>query len=175
MGVIFVGGVHGVGKSTHCQLYSERFGMRWFTASALIRAEMQTAIAKDSKAVVSPNGNQKLLLRSVHALTAANQPMLLDGHFTLLDSGGNIVPIDVEIFDQLGLKGVVLIQDQPESICDRLRERDGHEWSVHKVSLQQEAEISHAQVVATMIQVPMLRIEAFDVECFARAIGSILR
>lgn len=175
MGVIFVGGVHGVGKSAHCQLYSERTGVSWFTASSLIEAERHASITQGSKAVVNPVGNQELLLRSVRKLMAADHPMLLDGHFTILDSGENIVPIDVGVFEQLGLKGIVLIQDQPGAICARLRERDGHDWSIHKVSLHQKAEIDHARIVAEMFHVQMLLIEAFDVGGFSKAVGSILK
>lgn len=86
MAIVFVGGVHGVGKSTHCQRISKRAGLQWFMASALIKAEMQSAIAVGSKVVVDPIENQGLLLRGVHNCMRPDQgKVLLDGHFTLLE------------------------------------------------------------------------------------------
>ncbi len=174
MGVIFVGGVHGVGKGTHCQLFSERTGVQWFTASSLIKTEGQSAIALGTKAVVDPVGNQDLLLRSVRRVLAANPTILLDGHFTILNSQNCIVPVDVEVFDQLKLQGIVVLTDGPSRICDRLRQRDECVWAVADVSLHQKAEIAHAQVVATKLAVPMFLVEASDTSGFTKAIGAML-
>lgn len=172
--MIFVGGVHGVGKGTHCQLFSQRTGIPWFTASSIIKAEKQSAIAVHTKAVADPSENQNLLLHGVRRVLAANPTILLDGHFTVLNSHGSIVPIDVAVFDQLQLQGVVVLKDSPSGICDRLRQRDGGEWSVADVSSHQEVEIAHAQMVATKLAIPMLVIEEPDISGFAKAVGTML-
>ncbi len=69
MGIVFVGGVHGVGKSTSCQEVAERTGLQWLTASSLIKAEEQSAVAEHSKVVLDAVGNQELLIRSVRKRT----------------------------------------------------------------------------------------------------------
>lgn len=175
MGIVFVGGVHGVGKSTCCQQITARTGMQLFTASALIKAEKQSAIAVGSKAVVDPIGNQELLLRGVRNCMSPGQGrVLLDGHFTLLNAVGEIVVIDIDVFFRLGLEGVIVIRDDVAAICSRLRERDGQDWSISKISAQQDAEISQAHDVATKLCIPFLPITAFDVNDFEKVIEVLM-
>ena len=171
VGIIFVGGVHGVGKSTCCQQVAERTGLRWLTASVLIKAEMQSAIAVGSKVVVDPIGNQELLLRGVrNCLSSDHGRALLDGHFTVLNVDGEIVAIDIDVFVRLGLERIIVIRDQAAAICNRLRERDGQDWSIYIISVHQDAEISQAHAVATKLRLPVLLIDAFDANGLEKAV-----
>ncbi len=174
MGVIFVGGVHGVGKGTQCQLLSESTGIPWFSASSIIKTENQSAIATDTKAVADPSGNQNLLLRGVLRVLSTDVTILLDGHFTILNASRSAVRIDVEIFAQLQLQGIVVLKDTPSQICDRLFQRDKRKWDIEKVSLQQAAEIGHAQMVATRLDIPIHLVDAFDESGFLKAVNAML-
>ena len=171
MGIIFVGGVHGVGKSNCCQHISERTGLQWFMASALIKAEMQSAVALGSKGVVDPIGNQELLLRGVRNCMSPDQGRaLLDGHFTLLNVDGEIVVVDIDVFVRLGLERIIVIRGDAAEICSRLRERDGQDWSIVKISAHQDAEIKQAHEIATKLRIPILLIEAFDPDGLEKAV-----
>lgn len=175
MGIVFVGGVHGVGKSTCCQQVAGRAGMQWLTASALIKAERQSVIAVGSKAVIDPVGNQELLLRGAHNCMRPDQERaLLDGHFTLLSVDGEIVAVDIDVFVRLGLERIIVIQGDAAAICSRLRERDGQDWSISKISAHQDAEIDQAHAVATNLRIPILLIDAFDANCLEKAVEWIL-
>ncbi len=174
MGVIFVGGVHGVGKGTQCQLLSKRTGIPWFSASSIIKKEKQSAIATDTKAVADPTGNQNLLLRGVLRVLSTDATILLDGHFTILNATRSTVRIDVEVFAQLHLQRIVVLKDTPSKICDRLFQRDKREWDIGEVGLMQAAEISHAQMVATRLSIPIHLVDAFDEGSFIKAIGAML-
>ncbi len=173
MGVIFVGGVHGVGKGTHCQLFAQRTGIQWFTASSIIKTEKQSAIAVDTKVVTDPVGNQHLLLSGVRRLLTASPTILLDGHFTILNSDKSIVRIDIEVFNQLQLQGIVVLKDNPFKISDRIRQRDGGEWTVADISLHQDEEITHAQMVATKLAIPLFLAEATDSHGFAKVVEAL--
>lgn len=171
MAIVFVGGVHGVGKSTHCQHISQRTGLRWFMASALIKAEMQSAIAVGSKVVVDPIGNQELLLRGVRNCMSPDQGRaLLDGHFTLQNADGEIVAIDIDVLLRLGLERIIVIRDEAAAICSRLRERDGQDWSISQISAHQDTEINQAHDVATKLRIPVLLIDAFDPNGLEKAV-----
>ena len=175
MGIVFVGGVHGVGKSTCCQQVAERAGMQWLTASALIKAERQSAITVRSKAVIDPIGNQELLLRGVRNYMRLDQGRaLLDGHFTLLNVDGAIVAVDIDVFVRLGLERIIVIRGDAAAIRSRLRERDGQDWSISKISTHQDAEINQAHAVATNLRIPVLLIDAFDANCLEKTVEWIL-
>ena len=171
MGIVFIAGVHGVGKSTHCQKISERTDLQWFMASALIKAEMQSAIAVGSKVVVDPIGNQELLLRGIRNCMRVGQgKAILDGHFTLLNADGKIIAINIDVFVRLELERIIIIRDDAATICSRLRERDGQDWSISKITAHQDAEINQAHDIATKLHIPVLLIDAFDANGLEKAV-----
>lgn len=174
MGVIFVGGVHGVGKSTCCQQVSEQTGLQWFTASALIQAERQTAITGTSKSVLNPDSNQDLLVRAVGEYIAAKDTkIILNGHFTLLKTNGEIVTIEPNVFSKLGVEKLVVLRDDPVAICNRLKERDKRDWSLPFITTHQEAEIAHAYAVASFLHITIFSVGIHDFEGLMRAVGAI--
>ena len=163
MGVFFIGGVHGVGKSTCCQEVAEKTGLEFFTASALIKAEQQSAIRESSKTVLDADLNQKLLIDGVRKRVKCNdKTVLLDGHFTLLQSNGKIIPIEVNVYERLGLVGIAVFQDEPAVICGRNQKRDGKTYSIAEISRHQEMEIEHAHIVSSHLGIPIIILNAFD-------------
>ena len=172
MRVVFVGGVHGVGKSTCCQQASERNGLQWHTASSLIKAERQSTIDERSREVLDPQENQELLIRGVHKLrTTVHERVILDGHFTLLKPDGAIIAVEIDIFLQLKLERIVIFRDEPASIFNRIRERDGKEWSISMIDVHQEAEIKRAYIVASILRIPICTLNSFDVDGLIREVG----
>jgi len=170
--ILFVAGVHGVGKSSCCRHVAERTGFQLLTASTLIKAERELAIAKHSKAVLDPAGNQELLIRGIrNAMKSCHERMILDGHFTLLKADGKIMAIEIEVFVQLELERIVVFRDDPAAICNRLHERDGQDSSISTVSVHQDAEIEQGRVVASNLGIPIFILNAFDEDGLARAIG----
>ena len=65
MGVIFVAGIHGVGKTTASNHAAGILCMGCYTASELIKLERASAIPTSGKAVADIDGNQMLLIRGV--------------------------------------------------------------------------------------------------------------
>jgi len=94
----------------------------------------------------------------------------LDGHFTLLNADGEIVAIDIDVFVRLGLGRIIVIRDDAAAICSRLRERDGQDWSISKISAHQNAEINQAHDVAIKLRIPVLLIDAFDANGLEKAV-----
>lgn len=161
MTVFFVAGVHSVGKTTACSEVASRLSIRHYAASKLIREEKASAVSTTSKVVADLEANQQLLVAGVHRLLDAGERFLLDGHFTLLTSGG-IEPIPVRVFEHLRLAGIVLFSDRPEAIVARALKRDGSAFSVDMVRHHQERERAHAHDVALACNVPLFLLNAFD-------------
>lgn len=161
MTVFFVAGVHGVGKTTACSEVASRLSIGHYAASKLIREEKASAISANGKVVADLEANQQLLVAGVHRLLDTGHRFLLDGHFTLLTSGG-IEPIPVRVFEHLRLAGIVLFSDRPEAIVARALKRDGTASSVDMVHHHQEQERAHAHDVALACNIPLFLLNAFD-------------
>ena len=68
MKVIFVAGIHGVGKTTGCMAVAEELGIPYYTASQIIKGEKASAVVEQSKLVADIDENQRLLIQGVSKL-----------------------------------------------------------------------------------------------------------
>lgn len=171
--VIFVAGVHGVGKTTLCSTVSDSLGYIHKSASQLIREAKTSAIAHSSKAVTDIPGNQQLLINEVSRITQSGQTLLLDGHLALLNSAMKAEAIPSKVFADLDINGVVIIQDKPSSIAARLKQRDGAGIGLEEIKALQRMESSRAKVVTNELGLPLFRVKAFDDLAFSKALETL--
>lgn len=158
--MIFVGGIHGVGKSTICRDVFALMGYKCVTASSLIAEDGRKT--DHNKCVDRVSDNQSVLLQSLSNAKLKYVRLLIDGHFTLINKQGEVEPIDIEVFRAMKLNQLILIKGQPDQIAVRLKARDGKVWGKSFLSKFQEEEEAHARCVAKNIGVP-LRIISSDV------------
>lgn len=172
MKVIFVAGIHAVGKSTVCNVVSDEFGIPHLTASQIIRDEKSSAVSANSKLVADVMDNQRLLIQGVARLLETGY-LLLDGHFTMRrKSDAGIEPVHVDVFRDLRVGSVVLFTDHPEEIAKRMYARDGVLHPVGMFQSHQDAEIAHAKHVADTLGLPIVTLEAFDTKGMVNAMTS---
>lgn len=166
--LLFIAGVHGVGKTTLCDRYAVQRGLLHKSASQLIREANQTAICSTSKAVRNIPDNQKLLVKAVQRYREAREGMLLDGHFALWDEKHRAQPLATHVFSQLGIDGIVVVHDAPSKIAQRLKERDTHGASSAAIGELQRMELSRAIEVAKELGIPLTTVRSGDAHRFAQ-------
>lgn len=172
MKVIFVAGIHGVGKTTGCKAVAEELGIPHYTASQVIKGEKASAVAEQSKLVVDIDENQRLLVQGVSKLIERGR-FLFDGHFTIRrESDGGIEAVHVDVFRQLHIEGIVVYTDAPSEIAKRMQLRDGVLLPVGLLQSHQDAEIAHAKHVSAALSVPLVMLQAFDTDGMKQAIIS---
>lgn len=172
MGVIFVAGVHGVGKTTACAYAVRSLGLAHYSASGLIKSEKANSIPEQGKAVSDVEGNQALLICGVEKACGQHQGrIILDGHFTLSKPDGRIDAVAVDVFSSLSLNGVIVYHDEPAAIVERLHRRDGESYSVDVIARHQDSEMAHAQFVAAELGLPLEILSAFDSDSLIAAIS----
>lgn len=169
MSVIFVAGIHAVGKTTACQEVVKALPVRHHTASQLIREEKAAAVDCGSKLVADVDGNQRLLIQAVRRVKAAYGRILLDGHFTLKNKLGGIETIDVAVFANLGISGIAVYKDAPERIAQRINQRDGAVCSVSDIESHQAEELAHSRLVSSSLAIPLVELQAFDTDGLVNA------
>ena len=127
--VFFMGGVHGVGKTTIAKSVADQMGFITATCSSIIRDE------QSSNALSIPNAgsidrNQEALVRGVEKMRGKGRPLLLDGHFSLLASGVTPTEIPISFFHELNPDGIILIEEIASEIVRRIWGRDGQLISI---------------------------------------------
>lgn len=171
--VIFIAGVHGVGKTTLCSGISDSQGFIHKSASQLIREAKASAIARNGKAVADIPGNQQLLIDAVSLITQSGKTLLLDGHLALLNSARRAEALPTKVFADLGIDGVVMIHDNPTSIVARIKQRDGGGIGLDEIKALQAVENSRAKIVTDELGLPLFRVKAFDDSAFSKALGAL--
>lgn len=83
--IIFVSGVHGVGKTTLCKKIASRYKIEHFSASNLIAKEKAEEHLQN-KQVENITGNQDFLVTAINKYFKNETWYLLDGHFCLLNN-----------------------------------------------------------------------------------------
>lgn len=174
MHTIFVGGVHGVGKSTCCEQAARALGIQHRSASAMIKSQQAEAISTTGKAVVSPAANQRLLIQAVTTFfTTGEKMLLLDGHFTIPTTAGQVERIPVEVFEVLNISGIVVLVGEPHVIRNHRKRRDGTAPDVTAIEVAQAMELEHARKIACALACPITPLAPNDRTAFIAAIQKI--
>lgn len=148
--MIFISGIHGVGKSYFCQIVKEETDIESYSSSTLITEKKHSGFSKD-KFTTDIDDNQQYLLQAVNELKASGQNFILDGHFCLLNTSGEITRIPYETFTHLNPDAIILLMEKPDVIFARRKERDGIEVSVQSIENFQQQECAYAKEVAADI------------------------
>jgi adenylate kinase len=152
--MIFISGVHGVGKSYFCTMLRETTGIETYTSRKIIEQAKKVLFAADKK-INDIDDNQKHLLAAITVLKGKNRSFVLEGHFWLLSKDGSIVRIPKQTFIDLQPEAIVLLTEQSAVIAERRMERDGIEIDMMQTQRFQEAEIAYAQEVAEELGIPL--------------------
>jgi adenylate kinase len=174
MKVLFVAGIHGVGKTTICESISRKLEVAHFSASQLIVKEQTSAIEENTKLVTNLKGNQRLLLQGIAKLANQNH-LILDGHFTMRRKSDECLElIDVGVFQEINLVAIIVYIDNVERIARRMLERDGYVCAVEQLKEHQNTELAQAKFVASALRIPLTILDAFDSNGLEEAVSELL-
>jgi len=163
---IFVAGIHGVGKTYLAQSAAAKLGLRYATASQLIRDERGSSSWDSSKIVSTIEQNQVALTTAVGRIKASGQRLLLDGHFVLRLASGVHERLQPEVFRDLGCESVLLLTCAPTLILSRLLARSDDSWNENEIATFARAETDHAVEVCAALGIPLDILDAPGPEQF---------
>lgn len=130
---VFVGGIHGTGKSVFASACSKDLGLDHISASNIIY--QQNVLDKN---VADIDKNQDVLVTGFYSLPSSRY--IMDGHYALLDKNSSISRIPINTFTLLKPKRLVLLTSRIEQIYTRLLKRDGKQYSLDLLSAMQHEE-----------------------------------
>jgi adenylate kinase len=174
MHLIFLAGIHGVGKSYLGTPVAKNLGMDYFTASQLIREEKGRATWGVDKHVAEIDDNQLALIRAVARKRSEAQSILLDGHFVLRGQLGELIRLEKNVFAELKFSAVILLTENPQTVARRIEERDGVTTDHASITNLANEEYSHAHDVCGTLGVPLKILFAPTEQIFADTLGQLL-
>ncbi|MGZ5500735.1 MAG: ATP-binding protein [Nitrososphaeraceae archaeon] len=151
--IVFISGVHGVGKGFLCSRINEEFGLPVFSASTLIK-QLKKSEIDVNKQVIDVENNQDYLIMALNNLNPQSETILLDGHFCLNGSNG-MIDVDIKTFKSMSLKSIITLYDNSEEISKRLLVRDGESLSIEAIDRLQKREIELAKITADQLNVKL--------------------
>lgn len=165
--MIFVCGIHGVGKTEYCRQLAEENGISAYSASELINnVEKKTY---ERKQVNDISSNQKILIDQVNKIKVEKDNFILDGHMCLINKKGHFELVKEEVFRLLGIDCIVVLIDSPSIICKRLIQRDGEYWNKEWIERFQRTEVNYAWKVARHLGVEFKIIKISEKEIKKKA------
>jgi len=152
--ILFVGGIHGVGKSGLSNVATKELGIPRLSASELITQQTKAPAALN-KRVQDVEKNQDALIAAIESISIKNPKFLLDGHFCVFDSSDTVRRIPLETFKTLGPIAVIVFFDDIDLIQERIRVRDGKVIRAELLDSLQQAEVNHAKEVCSVLKIPI--------------------
>lgn len=150
--MIFISGIHGVGKTYFCNMIKEKLGINNYSASQLIADKRNRDFSVD-KCVTDIVDNQELLLDAINELRQNGDEFILDGHFCLSDEKGVITRIPMQTYTLLKPDIMILLLETPKIIAERRFQRDGIRQDEFEIFDFQEAEKAYAMEVAEYLNI----------------------
>lgn len=172
--IIFIGGIHGVGKTYLGAPAAKSLGLRHATASQLIREERGLQSWGADKRVEGIDENQSALISATRRLRSEGEKLLLDGHFVLRGTNGEFNEIESDVFRDLQIGAVMLLHASVDVVFERLQARGDTSWKESELQLLAEREESHARRVAGELGISFTYLSNSNLSEFAEAIGAVL-
>jgi adenylate kinase len=154
--LVFIGGIHGVGKGTVCRKVCTETNLVRITASDVLKWD-EISEPNDKK-VDSILDTQKRLITGLSKVIKDNETYLLDGHFCLFNSKGEVEKIPKDVFKQINPKLVVIVTADVEQIQKRLKKRDNKTYGLEILRKMQITEIEYSKEIALMLNVTLFEL-----------------
>ena len=166
--IIFIGGIHGVGKGTICKEIASKTDLIHITASEILKWDEISS--SDNKLVNNISSTQERLINGLKSLIKKDKQYMLDGHFCLLNSNGIPCKIDEDTFDSINPKIISIVIDDIGKIVDRLDKRDNKKYDIKILDELQKMEIEYAKYLSKKYSIPYIEIKNNDYKSLLNSI-----
>lgn len=154
--VIFVGGIHGVGKSSLCLNICHELNIKYLSASELLKWSELNEDPKNKKVASIPDTQTRLIL-GLQKAVRENDYYLLDGHYCLLNKENVIVQVPLDTFKQINPKRMVLILGDITEVKKGLEARDNKLYNLGLLKSLQNEELAYAQHLSKTLSVELIK------------------
>lgn len=147
MGIIFVAGCYGVGKSTLCSALSKALAIPAYSAGDLI-SNVNGEQYGANKAVKDKEANQDILILEVEKKLEQYPTILLAGHFCIFDKLNCVEKLPHSVFEKMPIEQILLLEADPARISNNLSIRDEKKYEFRHIELLLKEERQAAEEVS---------------------------
>lgn len=166
--ILFVAGVYGVGKTTLCDILSEKYLISSYSSSELISKCNHEEYGKN-KYVTNSNRNQEILVNQVNKIK--DESFILNGHFCLKEKNNKVILLENEVFKKLNLSCILLLSASVEIIKENLFKRDKIYYDEEYIKLLLKCEEEQAEKVSNLYNMQFNNNDAKNVIELLKYIG----
>ncbi|MEP4091625.1 ATP-binding protein [Reichenbachiella sp.] len=156
--IIFIGGIHGVGKGTICSKIADELDLKHLSASEVLKWSEVSSDASNKLVKDIPDTQNRLII-GLEKRINPEKKYLLDGHFCLFDSNGIPQKVSIKTFQKIAPIAISVVTTDIMKVANRLKIRDGKDYNQNLLNEMQGAEKSHAISVAKELNVPFFEIK----------------
>jgi adenylate kinase len=153
--IFFLAGSHGVGKSTLGQSLQGLRGLEHLEASKLI-GKFSDSTDYQKKVNDIPLNQKSLIEAFRFERERIKGDILIDGHFALLNSENKAVLIAEDVYSDMKINAVILLEARATEVEQRLKKRDGLEVDLGTIEDLAEVERFGAERIKRKLNIPML-------------------
>lgn len=150
--IFFIGGIHGVGKSTICKEICRELNLEYLSASQLLKWNELNKNPQNKK-VDNILLTQNNLIIGLRNNTQNDKNYLLDGHYCLLNKTNMIEAIPLDTFIQIKPINLNIILGNIDEISKRLEDRDKKIYPVELLQKFQDYELFHAKQISKKLNI----------------------
>jgi adenylate kinase len=154
MGVIFIAGCYGVGKSTIIEKLSDLTNIPNFSAGKLISEANKENYGRN-KFVENKNNNQRILVQKIEEKLSVHSRIFLDGHFCIFKQNNVPDPLPFESLEQMHFEQIILLEADSAVILQNLKGRDQKQYNETNIKSLMEMERSQAQLFSEKNKIPL--------------------
>lgn len=153
--ISFVGGIHGVGKSTICKSICEKLNINYLSASEVLKWSKLNTDIKNKK-VDNISFTQDLLINGLNEQVNKSEHYILDGHYCLFNKERNVERIPFETFQKINPASLHVITGNIVEIKKHLEERDQRPYNYKLLEEMQDAELEYANEISQRMLKPLV-------------------
>jgi adenylate kinase len=152
--IAFIGGIHGVGKSTICRQICDEVKLEYLSASELIKWRDINEDIQNKKVRNIPATQDRLIIGLTNSIQK-DKCYILDGHYCLLNNENEIVNIPLDTFKLINPISLNVVLGDIIEIKDRLEKRDNRPYDQELLNRMQESELNYATYLSKTLRVTL--------------------
>lgn len=152
--MILVCGIHGSGKDQYSNNLKLKKNINVYTASQLINQTLPLRQYKTKK-IDQIDNRQHILLKSMKEILSREENFILNAHLCLINEKGEIERISLDIFKNMPITEIHLVECSAKEIEQRIYKRDEISWDIRFIQSFLEEEKRYALELSQLLNIPL--------------------